>query len=134
MFFINDQGVERTIQFAIENWWITDPLAFLNEETTTFQIQALERTEVLAISKAQQEKLLLEYPQLERYFRTIYQISYGASLRKMKYLYGFSKEEIYFHFVTHFPEFAQRVPQYVIASFLDLTPEYVSEIRRKKRS
>ena len=71
---------------------------------------------------------------LERYFRTIYQIAYGASLIKVKYLYDLSKEEIYLHFTEHFPDFAQRVPQYLIASFLGLTPEYVSEIRAKNRS
>ncbi len=134
MFFVDDRGKEKTIQFAIDDWWITDHLAFLKERVSEFCIQALEDTEVLSISKGKQEELLNSFPKLEKYFRTIYQISYGAALMKMKYLYGLSKEEIYFHFIEQFPEFAQRVPQYVIASFLDLTPEYVSEIRKKKRS
>ena len=134
MFFISDNGSERTVQFAIENWWMTDYLAFNNQKITDFYIQAVESTQALSISYDNQEKLLSLYPKLERYFRIISQVSYGSSLMKLKYLYDLSKEEIYFHFIEHFPEFAQRVPQYLIASFLGLTPEYVSEIRNKKRS
>lgn len=134
LYFTNEKGVERTVQFAIDNWWMTDNLAYLGQTKTGFTIQAVEDTELLSISYEKQEQLLQEIPQLERYFRIMYQIAYGSSLMKMKYLYDFSKEEIYFHFTEHFPEFAQRVPQYLIASFLGLTPEYVSEIRAKKRS
>lgn len=134
MYFIDDKGTHRTVQFSIENWWITDNLAFLNKVTTDFYIQAVEKTQLLSISYENQEQLLSQFPQLEKYFRVIYQTAFGSSILKMKYLYDFSKEEIYFHFTEHFPEFAQRVPQYLIASFLGLTPEYVSEIRSKKRS
>ncbi len=134
MYFVNEKGVERTVQFALENWWLTDLLAFQNKKNTDFFIQAVEKSEVLSISLDQQERLLEKYPQLERYFRMIYQTAYGASLIKMKYLFDFSKEDIYFHFTESFPNFAQRVPQYLIASFLGLTPEYVSEIRAKRRS
>ncbi|NER15046.1 cyclic nucleotide-binding domain-containing protein [Leptobacterium flavescens] len=134
MYFINSKGTERTVQFAIENWWITDNLAYLRQAPTDFYIQAVEKTEVLSITHDKQQELLIRFPQLEKYFRIIYQISYGSSLMKMKYIHDLSKEEMYFHFTEHFPEFAQRVPQYLIASFLGLTPEYVSEIRNKKRS
>ena len=134
MYFTTEKGTERTVQFALEGWWLTDFLAFQNHSSTDFNIQAAEKSQVLSISREQQELLLEEFPMLERYFRTIYQIAYGASLIKVKYLYDLSKEEIYLHFTEHFPDFAQRVPQYLIASFLGLTPEYVSEIRAKNRS
>ena len=134
MFFTNEKGVERTVQFAIDDWWMTDCLAYLTRSNTDFNIQAVEDTELLSITAENQEQLLKEFPQLERYFRIMYQIGYGSSLMKMKYLFDLSKEDIYFHFTEHFPDFAQRVPQYLIASFLGLTPEYVSEIRAKKRS
>lgn len=134
MYFISNKGTERTIQFAIENWWMADCLAYHNQTVTGFYIQAVENTHVLSITYNKQKELLSKFPKLEKYFRVIYQISYGASLMRIKYLYDFSKEDIYFHFTKNFPEFAQRVPQYLIASFLGLTPEYVSEIRNKKRS
>lgn len=134
MFFTTEKGTERTVQFAIEGWWLTDFIAFQNRGITDFSIQAVELTQLLSISKDNFDELLERFPQLEKYFRSVYQIGYGASLVKMKYLFDFSKEEIYFHFTENFPEFAQRVPQKLIASFLGLTPEYVSEIRAKRRS
>lgn len=134
MYFINDRGTERTVQFAIENWWLTDFLAFQKQSASEFYVRAIEDTDVLSIRHNNLEALLEQFPIMERYFKSIYRIAYGSSLYRTKYLFDFSKEEIYFHFVDHFPEFAQRVPQYLIASFLGLTPEYVSEIRAKKRS
>lgn len=134
MFFVGEKGVQRTVQFAIENWWMTDNLAFNKGKVTDFTIQAVENTTLLRISRENQEKLLKNFPSLETYFRKIYEISYGASLMKMKYVFDYSKKEIYYHFTESFPQFAQRVPQYLIASYLGLTPEYVSEIRAKKRS
>ncbi|MEX0361254.1 MAG: Crp/Fnr family transcriptional regulator [Allomuricauda sp.] len=134
MFFPTEKGVERTIQFGIENWWLTDFLSFGNKSSSNYAIQAVEKTTFLSISRDQYDTLLEQFPQMEKYFRAIYQIGYGASLNKMRYLQDYSKEDIYFHFTEQFPDFAQRVPQYLIASFLGLTPEYVSEIRAKRRS
>lgn len=134
LYFVNEKGVERTVQFALENWWLTDFLAFQNKSNTDFFIQAVEDSQVLSISLDQQGQLLEQFPLLERYFRIIYQTAYGASLMRTKYLHDLSKEEIYFHFTEQYPRFAQRVPQYLIASFLGLTPEYVSEIRAKRHS
>ncbi|SEC77411.1 cAMP-binding domain of CRP or a regulatory subunit of cAMP-dependent protein kinases [Tenacibaculum sp. MAR_2009_124] len=131
MYFIGENGVKRTIKFAIENWWISDFLAFHQQSQTDFYIQAVETTKVLSLTTNNHDKLLESFPRLEKYFRIIYQISYGASLNKFRYLYDYSKEQMYIHFVKEFPDFAQRVPQYLIASFLGLTPEYVSEIRKK---
>jgi len=134
MYFVNGNGSKQTIQFAIENWWMTDFLSFHKQDTTDFYIQAVEKSDVLSISHGNYELLLKEMPELEKYFRKIYEIAYGSSLVRMKHISNYSKEEMYFHFVKRFPGFEQRVPQYLIASFLGLTPEYVSEIRAKKRS
>lgn len=134
MFFINDKGAENTVQFGIENWWLTDNLSFLQQSTTEFYIQAVEKSEILIISYDKLEELLNQFPELEKYFRSVYQIAYGAAIMKMKYIFNFSKEEIFFHFRDKYPDFVQRVPQYLLATFLGLTPEYLSEIRKKKRS
>ena len=134
MCFTDDKGTQRTVQFAIENWWLTDNLAFLRNQKTDFNIQAVEPSNILSISFEEQEAMLKEFPKLERYFRNIYQVAYGASMLRLKYIFAFSKEERYFHFTEKHPQFAQRVPQYLIASFLGLTPEYVSEIRAKRFS
>ncbi|WPP52440.1 Crp/Fnr family transcriptional regulator [Catalinimonas niigatensis] len=134
MYYVNDKGVEKTIQFAIENWWIADFLAYHHRQSTGFCIQAVEASQVLSLDYHSQNKLLERFPNLEAYFRNVYQIAFGTSIMRVKYLFDYSKEEIFFNFSEEYPEFVQRVPQYMLASFLGLTPEYVSELRRKKRS
>jgi CRP-like cAMP-binding protein len=133
-FFVNEKGIEQTTDFALENWWMTDHITYGRHLPTDFYIQAVENSEVLRIDYSSQEKLLLEFPIMERYFRFIYQRAYAASQRRIKYLYDFSKEEMFLHFQKTYPEFVQRIPQHLIASFLGFTPEYLSEIRKKMRS
>jgi CRP-like cAMP-binding protein len=134
MFFIDNKGVEQTIQFAIENWWITDLISFQKREVSEFFIQAVEDSEVMAIKFDHQEELLRKHPVMERYFRTIYQHAFAASQMRMKFQNDYSKEEMYQHFSRSFPGFIQRIPQYLLASYLGFTPEYLSEIRKKKLS
>jgi CRP-like cAMP-binding protein len=132
LFFIDEKGVQHTTQFAIENWWLTDFLAFHNQKVTGFYIQAVEPTEALVINLAQYEQLLEHLPALERYFRIIYQRGYGASQMRMKYNHDMSREELYKSFASQYPGFIQRIPQYLLASFLGFTPEYLSELRKKR--
>ncbi|RZM28787.1 MAG: Crp/Fnr family transcriptional regulator [Pedobacter sp.] len=134
MYFITEKGVEHTMQFALENWWLTDVLAFNLQKTTEFYIQAVEATEVLCIDFNRLEQLYDQVPLTEKYFRLIYQKAAGASQQKAKYFQDFTKEELYNQFNSSFPEFIQRVPQYLIASYLGFTPEYLSEIRKKNLS
>ena len=132
LFFINSKGTEQTIQFAIENWWIADYFSFENRKRSEFYIQAVEASEILAIDYESQEKMLQKLPKLERYFRLVHQKAHSASQFRIKYLYDLSREELYRHFSTRFPEFVQRIPQYLLASYLGFTPEYLSEIRNRK--
>lgn len=133
-FFINDKGTEQTTEFAIENWWMTDTLSFVQQTPSGFFIQAVEPAEILTIDYTSQEKLFERHPLMERYFRVVYQRAYAATQMRIKFLYDYSKEEYYHFFRERHPEFVQRVPQYLLASFLGLTPEYLSEIRNKQRS
>lgn len=134
MFFITDKGQEQTTQFAIENWWLSDYQAFQQQKEATFSIQAVEPSTVLAIDFRAQEELLKAFPAMEHYFRMVYQTAFAASQMRIKYLYGLSREEMYFHFIEQYPGFVQRIPQYLLASFLGFTPEYLSELRSRKRS
>ena len=134
LFFINDKGVEQTIQFALENWWMSDYHAFENHAPASFYLQAIEPAEVVAIDYDAQEKLLQQFPQLERYFRLVHQRAHAASQFRVRWLYSLSREEMYLDFVKNYPGFVQRIPQYLLASFLGFTPEYLSEIRAKHRS
>lgn len=132
-FFINNEkGNEQTLQFGIENWWITDYLSFQYQTPSHFYIQAIENLEVLTIDKTSMEELLVKIPKLERYFRMVLQKSFGASQVRIKYLFTMSAEERYHNMNNQFPEFVQRVPQYMLASYLDFTPEFMSKIRSGK--
>lgn len=133
MFFLNEKGVEQTIQFAIKDWWITDYMAFDRQTNTNFIIQAVEPSDVIQIDYENQEKLLHQFPQLERYYRLIYQRAYSALQLRTKYIYDFSREQLYHHFNDSFPEFTHRIPQHLLASYLNMTPEYLSEIKKKSR-
>jgi CRP-like cAMP-binding protein len=130
-FYINEKGNEQTTEFAIETWWLTDNFAYERQVPTEFYIQAIEQSTILYISQDNQEKLLRAFPIMERYFRFVYQRAYAAAQKRIKFLFSFSKEEFYFQAVRNHPEFVQRVPQYLIASYLGFTPEYLSEIRKR---
>ena len=131
MFFINNKAVEQVVQFAIDGWWISDYHSFMNNTPSGYNIQCIEKSEIVSIDNQRFEELLKEFPQMERYFRIILQKAVAASQHRSKLLYEMTKEEFYIHFSTTFPAFMQRVPQYMIASYLGLTPEYLSELRKK---
>lgn len=132
MYFINQRGVEQITQFALEDWWISDYQSFMKHTPTDYYIQAIEEATIVSIDNQNLDKLLIELPQLERYYRIIMQKAIAGAQHRSKLLYEMSKEEFYFHFSSSFPEFMRRVPQYMIASYLGLTPEYLSELRKSK--
>ena len=128
-YIINDKGTEQTLQFGIESWWITDYLSYHNHTPSNFYIQAVENSEVIAIEKPVLESLLIQIPKLERYFRIVSQKTFGAAQMRIKFLFTMSAEERYHHFNNLNPEFVQRVPQYMLASYLDFSAEFMSKIR-----
>ena len=130
-FFINEKGTEQTTDFALESWWMTDNFSFEHKTPSDFSIQTVEKSEVLVISAESQDKLLAEFPVMEKYFRIVYQRAFAANQRRVKYIFSFSKEDFYLNLLKKYPDFVQRVPQYLIASFLGFTPEYLSELRKK---
>ena len=132
MYFLNSKGTEQITQFALESWWLTDFFSFMDKKPSEYFIQTIEASKIISIDINVFDDLLKELPQLERYFRIIVQKNLAASQLRTKYLFEMSKEEFYYHFSATFPEFVQRVPQYMIASYLGLTPEYVSELRKRK--
>ncbi|WP_333577422.1 Crp/Fnr family transcriptional regulator [Sphingobacterium sp.] len=133
-FFINEKGVQQTTEFAIENWWMTETFSYINQTPTEFYIQSVQASQVLIIRQKAYDDLLEKHPAMERYFRMVYQKAYAAAQMRVKMLYEHSREELYRQFLKNQPAFLQRVPQYLIASYLGFTPEYLSEIRKKNFS
>jgi CRP-like cAMP-binding protein len=132
MYLDTRQGSEQIIQFGIDNWWITDNISFNLRQPSRYYLQAVERTSILVLKQDVHEAAFQNIPQLERYFRILYERAYAASLSRIHYILNLSGEERYVQFSTSFPDFVQRVPQYMLASFLGFTPEFLSKVRSKK--
>jgi CRP-like cAMP-binding protein len=133
LFFTDENGVEQTLQFALENWWMTDLEAFRSGRISGYSIQALEPTEVLSLSHRNYEQLLRENSLMEEYFRRVYERAYAASLLRIQLITRMPKQAFYENFESKYPGFLQRIPQKVLASFLGFTPEYLSELRKKRK-
>lgn len=132
-YFIDEKGNERITLFAIDNWWVTHMESFVKETPSTHYLQALEETTVLYLSKETLEKLYSKYPKLERLFRIVTENMLIANLRKSDIFLQMKSRDRYHSFAQLVPEFMQRVPQYMIASYLEMTPEYLSELRRETK-
>jgi CRP/FNR family transcriptional regulator len=132
MYFIKETGVEQIVQFGIDNWWLSDYSSFTLHTPSQFYIQAVQPSKILILMQDKQDELLDKLPQLERYFRRVYQRAYAAAQARLVFFTNLSGEEKYHHFASRFPDFVQRIPQYMLASYLGFTPEFLSKVRGKK--
>jgi len=131
---VNEKGVEHIIQFAFEGWWISDQYSFLTTEASPYNIDALEDAELLLLSKASEEQLLERIPKMERYFRILLQNNLIATQRRLVSSLSHTAEEKYNELIQGCPTIPQRVPQHMMASYLGITPETLSRIRKKLAS
>ncbi len=131
LFYIDSKGNEQIIHFGIDNWWITDYESLITNKPSTLNIQAIENTELLELSQETFDQLCERVPQTERLFRKIMEKTYIAAQKRIEYVYSLKGEEQFRLFISANPEFVQRVPQYMIASYLGMSPEFVSKIRAK---
>ncbi len=130
LFYVDANGAEKTVLFGIENWWITNLESFIKEIPSEKIIQALENTFVLSITKEELEKLYLLVPKLERAFRKITENMLISIQRKDEVYMKKSSKKRYENLIKQIPNFINRVPQYMIASYLGISPEYLSELRK----
>ena len=132
LFFVNDKLNEQIIQFGIENWWIADHDSLLHQQSSNCYIQTVEPSELLLLTEKNRTLLFDQIPRLESYFRTMMQIAFVAAQRRIGFIFNQTEEERYRHFSARFPGFMQRVPQYMLASYLGFTPQFLSRLRAKK--
>jgi len=132
---VSDKGTEQIIQFAFEGWWISDQFSFLTGEPSKYNIDALEDSELLLLNKQAEEQLLEKIPKFERYFRILLQNNLIATQKRLVSSLSQTAEERYNELVSVCPEtLPQRIPQHMLASFLGITPETLSRIRRQVAS
>ena len=130
-YFVNDAGVDHTIQFAIEDWFISDFNSYINQTPASLFVEALEDSIVQQIEYNDVEKLCDQNPKFERFFRLVAQKSFAFSQRRVLSNLGKSAEERYLEFENLYPSIIQRVPQYALASYLGMSPEFLSKIRKR---
>jgi CRP-like cAMP-binding protein len=128
---IDNKGSEHIIQFAIEDWWISDPNSFLSGLPSTYNIDTLEDSEVLLLEKSAREKLLDSCPKMERFFRILIEANFVATQRRITDSLSTSAEERYLKFIKTYPKLIEQVSQNHIASYLGITPQSLSRIRKE---
>ncbi|WP_261511646.1 Crp/Fnr family transcriptional regulator [Chryseobacterium paludis] len=134
-FYINSEnGNEEILYFSIDDWWATDLDSFSRQKASIYNIQALEKTILLQINYHSFQKLLVKIPQLERYFRLILEGYLVALQKRIIYNNIYDAEHRYFDFLETYPNIASKVPQYLIASYLGISAEFISRLRKKNKS
>lgn len=128
---VDDKGNEHIIQFAPEGWWISDNYSFLTGLPSSYDIDVLEEAEVLLITQPSMEEMLHQIPAMERYMRMLMQNSLISMQRRIACTLSTTAEERYQGFLAEHPDIGQRVPQHMLASFLGMTPETLSRIRKQ---
>ena len=128
-YFIDPDGNEHIIMLAIENWWTADLGSFVTQEPADYNVQCLEKTKVAQFSYDSLEHLYRNIPALERFFRIIIQKAFVASQKRIVRNLSMSAKERYLLFRKQYPTIEQRVPQYLIASYLGITKQFLSKIR-----
>jgi CRP-like cAMP-binding protein len=131
MYMIDDNGKEHNLQFAIENWWIGDIASFHSEEPSKLNIEAIENSIILQIKKEDQLRLFVDYPKFNRIFRVFTENALISFQRRVLQNISSTAEERYIDFVNRYPDFFNRISNVQIASFLGITPEFLSNIRKK---
>jgi len=130
-FSVEENGYEQVVQFAAEGWWISDMNSFFSGDKAIYNIEALEDSEILMLTRQSMDDLLEQVPKMEKYFRLLMQNHIVALQRRVISSLRLSAEEKYVQLMEVFPTILTRVPLQHIASFLGMTPETLSRIRKQ---
>jgi CRP-like cAMP-binding protein len=128
---MDKKGMEHIVQFAVEGWLISDLSSFLSGDPAMYNIDALEECELVLISRTAYEELLKKIAKFETYIRLQVTGAYVAMQKRLISLISLPLEERYTNLIALYPDIVQRVPQHMIASYMGLTPETLSRVRKK---
>lgn len=131
-FVIDKNGVDYTIQFAVEDWWISDYNSYINQTPATMFVEALEDSTILQIEYESEKKLKASSHKYETLFRIMAERSASFHQRRIISSLTQSAEERYNEFVDKYPDVVLRLPQYALASYLGMTTGFLSKIRNDK--
>lgn len=130
-YVIDAKGNERIVQFAPETWWLSDLTSLTTGAPSPYFIDAIEDSELLLIDGPSHQKIVEHVPGYAASFRTGLQRHAAAKDRRIVGSLSASAEERYLEFLRAYPSIVRRVPQWMLASYLGVSPETVSRIRKK---
>lgn len=131
---LDAKGNQHVIRFAFDGWWVADLQSFFTEKPSTFHIEVLEECELLLLEREKHEELIQEIPSYERYHRIILQNAYVALQQRVENALGRTAEEKYARLMEYKPDLIHRVPLNLVASYLGITSETLSRVRRQYAS
>ncbi|KAA0127325.1 Crp/Fnr family transcriptional regulator [Chryseobacterium sp. SN22] len=131
MYMIDEKGKEHNLQFAVENWWITDIGSFYSGEPSRLYIEALENSMVLQLKKEDQIRLFDDNLQFNKIFRILTENALVSAHHRILDNISSTAEDRYLDFSKRYPHFFNRISNVQIASYLGVTPEFLSTIRKK---
>jgi len=130
-YHIDTHGKEHTVQFGIKDWWISDYTAFFSSEKAVMTIEAIQNSTLYRISKEDKDYLYTKIPKIDRFFRIKLERAFAAFQKRI--LAGLSQTatERYLNFIKTYPNIEKNVKNYHIASYLGITTESLSRIRKE---
>jgi len=131
IYYLDENGFEVTLAFAVEDWWISDIASFHYHTPSSLYMETLEDSEFLMLTPDTKEKLLETIPKFERVFRMLVQRRLAVLQNRLIHTMAKPAADLYLEFIALYPTISQRVPQYYIASYLGVSPEFVSIIRKR---
>lgn len=129
-FFVNSLGKDHTTQFAIKDWWISDYISFFTEEKSVMTIECLQDAQIYRLSRKDMNSLCEEIPKIETFFRNKMEKAFASFQKRILEYLSLTAKERYIKFITTYPEIEQCVKNYHIASYLGITTESLSRIRK----
>lgn len=126
-----DTGHGHVIQFATEDWWITEINSWLNAMPARLCLDALEDARVMQISRESWNAVVADVPRMERHFRILAQRGLGAMQHRLVDVLSLSAMERYLAFRKQYGALEGRLPQHQIAAYIGVTPEFLSALRRR---
>ncbi|WP_397446789.1 Crp/Fnr family transcriptional regulator [Polaribacter sp. R77954] len=131
-FYKTENAKEHTLQFAVKNWWISDYMTLYTNEKSIVSIESLTHSKVLIIHNDKLNELYKEFPDFEVFQRKNFEKRIAALQRRILNLLAFTAAEKYNQFVNNYAVFEKVIPNYQIASFLGITPQSLSRIRKER--
>lgn len=129
-YYTDENGVDHVLQFAAPMWWTADLYSLTHGTVSSYSIRAVTDSKLLRISRSGLEELYDAQPIFERYFRIIFQNALMAHQRRIIQNIAYTAEERYLNFIDDYPDLEQIIPQKYIASYLGISAEFLSKIRK----